>query len=118
MKRSLICALALFANVAAPMAFAQTLVLPPYGGGPTPKIATEGDALQALHRQGVVRISRIGHVGNYWESDGMLNGRPVVGYAFDNGAVETKPASPGAIQSAALPPVGSPEQSAQLPSGD
>lgn len=111
--------LALLAMAAAP-AFAQTkLVLPAHdGSAPTPKIATEGDALQALHRRGVTQIGRIGHVGDYWESDGILNGRPIVGYAFDNGAVEIKRAGPGEIQSAALPPVGPPEQSAELPSGD
>ncbi|HLI21724.1 MAG TPA: hypothetical protein VKV32_11430 [Stellaceae bacterium] len=110
---------ALLAAAAAP-AFAQaTLILPPYdGSGPTPRIATEGQAIDALHQKGVVRISRIGHVGDYWESDGMLDGRPVVGYVFDNGAVETKQASPGELQSAALPPLGPAEQSAQLPSGD
>lgn len=101
--------------VAAP-AFAQAnLILPPYNGDPSPKIATESDALTALHHRGVADVQRLGKVGDYWESDGRLNGRPIVAYVFDSGAIEIKPSTPDAIQSAALPPINTLEQSAELP---
>jgi hypothetical protein len=114
MLRNVLAAAALVA--ATGPAFAQTnLILPPYNGDPTPKIATEGAALAALHQRGVVDVRRLGKVGDYWESDGRLNGGPIVAYVFDSGAIEIKPSAQGAIQSAALPPVDAPEQSAELP---
>ena len=105
------------AVLAAPAAFAQTiLVLPPYNGDPAPKIATEAQALDALHQRGVANVGRIGKVGDYWESDGVLNGKPIVAYVFGNGGVDIKPSTATApVQAAALPPVGVPEQSAELP---
>jgi hypothetical protein len=103
-------------TVAAGPAFAQTnLVLPPYNGDPAPKVATESDALTALNQRGVADVQRLGKVGDYWESDGVLNGRPIIAYVFDSGAIEIKPSAPDAAQSAALPPINMPEQSAELP---
>jgi hypothetical protein len=103
-------------TVAAGPAFAQaSLILPPYNGDPSPKVATESDALTALHQRGIADVQRLGKVGDYWESDGRLNGRPIVAYVFDSGAIEIKASTPDAVQSAALPPVNMPEQSAELP---
>lgn len=103
------------AFLATPVLAQTSLILPPYNGDPSPKIATEAQALHALQRRGVARVRHIGKVGDYWESDGMLNGKPVVAYVFDSGAIEIKPAAPDTLQSAALPPVDVQEQSAELP---
>lgn len=102
---------------AAPAAFAETsLILPPYdGSAPAPKVDTQSQALAALQARGVADVNRLGKVGDYWESDGIVGGQPVVAYVFDNGAVEVKSSTPAALQSAALPRVGLPEQTAELP---
>lgn len=104
------------AVLAGPAAFAQTsLILPPYDGGTAPKIDTPSQALAALRAHGVADVNRLGKVGDYWESDGIVAGQPVVAYVFDNGAVEVKGSTPAAVQSAALPRIGLPEQTAELP---
>jgi hypothetical protein len=109
-------ALALLAAFVATPVLAQTnLVLPPYNGDPSPKVATEAQAVGALRQRGIVGIRHIGKVGDYWESDGILNDKPIVAYVFDSGAIEIKPGAPEALQSAALPPVDTREQSAELP---
>jgi len=87
--------------LAAPAAFAQTsLILPPYDGGTPPAIATQGQALAALSHRGVADVRCLALVGDYWEGAGMLGGKPVVAYVFDNGALEIHPASPGALMQA------------------
>jgi hypothetical protein len=100
---------ALVAAIAIP-AFAQSaLILPPYdGSGPMPKIATEDQALATLRARGLTHIAGLGLVGDYWEGEGVLRGRPVVAYLFGNGALEVKPAQPGEhvpvpVQSAEAP---------------
>ncbi len=104
----LIFATALSAIVAAP-AFAQAAdtLLPPYdGSAPPAKVATDAQALAALHQRGIARVSSFGRVGDYWESEGMLAGKPVIAYVFTDGALQIQPAIPGErirAQSAQLP---------------
>jgi hypothetical protein len=100
-----ILALALAARLAVP---AQAdVLLPPYDGSQPPaKIATDDQALAALHQRGVSRVSALGRVGDYWEGWGMLKGRPVIAYVFADGALKIQPARPGdriPVQSAGLP---------------
>ena len=104
----LIFATALSAVVIAPvLAQADDLILPPYdGSAPPAKIATDGQALAVLHQRGVGHVSGLGRVGDYWEGEGMLAGKPVIAYVFTSGALEIQPAAPGErvrTQSAALP---------------
>jgi len=89
----------LAALLAAPaLALAQTtLVIPPV---PQPRIATETQARAALARQGVHDLQHLGQVGDYWEGEGRAAGKPVVAYAFANGAVEIRPASSAQLQQA------------------
>lgn len=104
----LIFATALSAIVVAP-AFVQAAdtLLPPYGGSAPPaKVATDAQALAALHQRGIARASSFGRVGDYWESEGMLAGKPVIAYVFSDGALQIQPAAPGErvrTQSAQLP---------------
>lgn len=93
-------AVAVFAG---PAVAETTLVIP---APSAPKIATEGQALAALHARGVSQVRHIGLVGDYWEGMGIEGGRPVVAYVFDNGAIETHPASADELQQAFLPPTG------------
>jgi hypothetical protein len=106
----LIFAPALGAVLAAPLlARADELILPPYdGSAPPPKVATDAQALAVLHHRGIARVSNFGRVGDYWESDGTLAGKPVIAYVFTDGALEIQPAAPGER-------VPAPPQSAQLP---
>ena len=106
-RYGLIVALALGASVAAPALARADLLLPPYDGSqPLAKIATASQALAALHHGGVARVSSLGRVGDYWESDGLLKGKPVIAYVFSDGRLKIQPASPGErvpLQSAELP---------------
>lgn len=102
-------ALAAALACAAP-ALAQTaLIIPPYDpAGPSAKIATDDQALAAMRAHGVTQVQRLGLVGDYWEGEGLLDGRYVVAYIFDNGAFEARPTVPGEhvpvpIQSAQTP---------------
>jgi hypothetical protein len=101
-------AAALSAVVVAP-AFAQAdeLLLPPYdGSAPTAKVATVAQALALLHQRGIARVSSFGRVGDYWEGEGRLAGKPVIAYVFADGALQIQPAAPGdrvRTQSAQLP---------------
>jgi hypothetical protein len=104
----LIFATALSAIVVAPMfAQAANVLLPPYDGGtPQAKVATDAQALAALHQRGIVRVSSFGRVGDYWEGEGLLAGKPVIAYVFSDGALQIQPAAPGErvrAQSAELP---------------
>ena len=84
----LIFATALSAVILAP-AFAQAadLLLPPYdGSAPSATVVTDAQALAALHQRGIARVSSFGRVGDYWEGEGMLAGKPVIAYVFGNGA--------------------------------
>lgn len=100
LSRSALAALAL-ALAGAP-ALAQTLVIPP---PPQPKIATASAALAALSHDGIRNVERLGLVGDYWESEGRLDGRPVVAYLYTDGALKVQPATAGALLQAfgALP---------------
>lgn len=104
----LIFATALGAIVGAP-AFAQAadVLLPPYDGSASPdKVATDAQALAVLQQRGITRVSSFGRVGDYWESAGLLAGKPIVAYVFTDGALQIQPAVPGERV---------PTQSAQLP---
>jgi hypothetical protein len=107
-RYGLIVATALSAIVVAPvLAQAEDTLLPPYdGSAPPAKVATDAQALAALRQRGIARVSGFGRVGDYWESEGMLAGKPVIAYVFTNGALEIQPAAPGdriRTQSAELP---------------
>jgi hypothetical protein len=104
----LIFATALSAAVVAPtFAQADDLILPPYdGSAPPAKVATDAQALDALHQRGVTRVSGLGRVGDYWVSQGILAGKPVNAYIFTDGALQIQPATPGdrvRVQSAQMP---------------
>ena len=104
----LIFATALGAVVAAPvLAQAADILLPPYDGSARPtKVATDEQALTVLHQRGIARVSSLGRVGDYWEGEGLLAGRPVIAYVFTSGALQIQPAAPGdrvRTQSAELP---------------
>lgn len=104
----LIFATALSAVVVAPiMARADQVLLPPYdGGAPPAKVATDAQALAVLHQRGIARVSSLGRVGDYWEGEGLLAGKPVIAYVFTSGALQIQPATPGdrvRTQSAELP---------------
>jgi len=90
-------AAALGAVAVAPiLAQADDILLPPYDGSTPPaKVATDGQALVALHQRGIARISRLGRVGDYWEGQGILGGKPVIAYVFSDGALQIQPAAPG-----------------------
>ncbi|HEX4195526.1 MAG TPA: hypothetical protein VHY80_20625 [Stellaceae bacterium] len=106
-RYGLIVALALGAGIAAPALVQADVLLPPYDGSQPPaKIATDSEALAALHHGGVARVTTLGRVGDYWESNGFLKGKPVIAYVFSDGALNIQPASPGErvrVQSAELP---------------
>ena len=100
---------AAMAAVAVP-AFARDLVIPPAPlANAPPPIADEGQARAAMSLQGVRNINGVAQVGDYWEGQGSLNGRPVTAYLFANGAFETKPAT--TVHSEL-------RQSAELPDGE
>jgi hypothetical protein len=104
----LIFATALSAIVVTPMlAQAADTILPPYDGSASPaKVATDAQALDALHQRGLTRVSGFGRVGDYWVSQGMLAGKPVIAYIFADGALQIRPAMPGdrvRVQSAQMP---------------
>ena len=103
----LIFATTLSAAVVAPaLARASDIVLPPYdGSAPPAKVATDEQALAVLQQRGIARMSNFGRVGDYWQSEGMLAGRPIIAYVFADGALETRPAAPERV----------PTQSVQLP---
>jgi hypothetical protein len=101
-------ATALGAAIVVP-AFAQAdeLILPPYNGSAPPaKVATDAQAMAVLHQRGIAHVSGFGRVGDYWESEGTLAGKPVIAYVFNNGVLQIQPARPGEgirTQSAQLP---------------
>jgi hypothetical protein len=104
----LIFATALSAALIVPvLAQADQVLLPPYdGSAPPTKVATDAQAIAALHQRGVARVSSLGRVGDYWEGEGMLAGKPVIVYVFSDGALQIQPAAPGErvrTQSAQLP---------------
>jgi hypothetical protein len=107
LRYGLIVSLALGAVIAAPALAQADVLLPPYDGSQPPaKIATDSAALAALHHGGVARVSSLGQVGDYWEGNGFVKGKPVIAYVFSDGAVKIQPASPGErvrVQSAELP---------------
>ena len=94
--------------VSAPMlAQAADILPPPYdGSAPSAKVATDAQALTVLHQRGIARVSSLGRVGDYWEGEGLLAGKPVIAYVFSDGALRVQPAAPGdrvRTQSAELP---------------
>lgn len=92
----LVFATALSAVVAPLFAQAADIILPPYdGSAPPARVATDAQALATLQQRGVTRVSGFGRVGDYWVSQGMLAGKPVVAYVFTNGALQIQPAAPG-----------------------
>ena len=94
------------AFVAPVLAQAADVLPPPYGDAQPPKVATDAQALAALHQRGIARVSSFGRVGDYWEGQGMLAGKPVVGYVFADGALQIQPTAPGErvrMQSAQAP---------------
>jgi hypothetical protein len=101
-------ATALSAVLVAPV-FAQAadVLLPPYDGSqPSAEVVTDDEALAVLHRHGIAQVSTLGRVGDYWEGEGMLKGKPVIAYVFTDGALRIQSASPGdrvRVQSAELP---------------
>ncbi len=103
----LVFATALGAIVVAPMLTQAADVLPPpYGDAQPAKVATDAQALATLHQRGIARVSSFGRVGDYWEGQGMLAGKPVVAYIFGDGALQIQPAAPGErvrTQSAQMP---------------
>jgi len=104
----LIFATALSAVATAPvLAQAADILPPPYDGSTPPaKIATDAQALSVLHQRGIAHVSSLGRVGDYWEGEGLLAGRPVIAYVFADGALKIQPAAPGdriRTQSAQLP---------------
>ncbi|HEV8015925.1 MAG TPA: hypothetical protein VGP48_10350 [Stellaceae bacterium] len=97
------------AGLAAPALAQSTVIPPPYDGNSAPSvIVTEDQALNTLRARGVTHIERLAQVGDYWEGEGVVNGRRVVAYLFGNGALEVKAAAPGDR-------VPVPEQSAAAP---
>lgn len=103
----LIFATALSAAMAAPiLAQADEVLLPPYDGSAPAKVATDAQALAVLHQRGIARVNSLGRVGDYWEGEGMLAGKPVIAYVYGDGALQVQPAAPGErvrSQSAQLP---------------
>jgi hypothetical protein len=104
----LIFATALSAVVVAPMlARADNTLLPPYdGSAPAAKVATDDQAITVLHQRGIAHVSSLGRVGDYWEGEGLLAGKPVIAYVFADGALQIQPATSGdrvRTQSAELP---------------
>jgi hypothetical protein len=104
----LVFATTLSAAIVAPiLARAADILPPPYdGSAPPAKIATDAQALSVLHQRGVAHVSSLGRVGDYWEGEGLLAGRPVIAYVFVDGALTIHPAAPGdriRTQSAELP---------------
>ena len=104
----LVFATALGAIVVAPgLARAADILPPPYDGSASgAKVATDAQALAVLHQRGMARVSGLGRVGDYWEGEGMLAGKPVIAYVFSDGALRIQPAAPGdrvRTQSAELP---------------
>lgn len=59
-----------------------------------PAIATAGAARDALRRHGMAAIRGLGRIGDYWEAEGLRRGRPVVGYAYRDGEVSIRGATP------------------------
>jgi hypothetical protein len=106
-RYGLIVAIALAARAAVP-AVAQAEVLPsPYDGSDTTAaVITDDDALAALREHGIMQVRTLGRVGDYWEGEGTLNGKPVIGYVYADGSFKLQPQSPGErvrVQSAELP---------------
>jgi hypothetical protein len=88
--------------------FAQAaeVLPPPYGDARPAKVATDAQALAALQQRGIARISSLGRVGDYWEGQGVLAGKPVVAYVFADAALQIQTAAPGErvrTQSARVP---------------
>lgn len=92
-----------------PATFARAAdqILPPYdGSAPPAKVATDEQAAAVLHKRGIAHVSSLGRVGDYWEGEGLLAGKPVIAYVFADGALRIEPAAPGdrvRTQSAQLP---------------
>jgi hypothetical protein len=108
LRFGLVLAMALSAVVVAPiLAQADEVLLPPYdGSAPPAKVATDAQALVVLHQRGIARVRSLGRVGDYWEGEGMLAGKPVIAYVYGDGALQIQPAVPGErvrAQSAQLP---------------
>ena len=97
-------ATALSAVLVAPV-FAQAadVLLPPYDGSqPLAEVVTDDEALAVLHRHGIAQVSTLGRVGDYWEGEGMLKGKPVIAYVFTDGALKNSVGEPGRSRSRAI----------------
>ncbi len=62
-----------------------------------PVIATAGEARRALRRDGMTAIHGLGLIGDYWEAEGLRRGVPVVGYAYRDGTLSIRRATPGQL---------------------
>jgi hypothetical protein len=106
-RYGLILALTLGVRAAVPTLAQADVLLPPYdGSAPPAKIATDDQALATLHQHGIARVSGLGRVGDYWEGEGLLKGKPVIAYVFNDGALKVEPIRPGdriPVQAAELP---------------
>ena len=85
---------------------AVNLMAPPFNVSPPPKVTRSDEALSALHRAGVQDVRRLGRVGDYWEGEGTLHGKPTLAFVYENGAIRLRPASTAALRQAlnVLPP--------------
>lgn len=67
-------------------ALAEAPLPPPYGPVGI-SVANPQQALADLHRRGLTDIHGLGLIGDYWEGEGLLHGRRVVAYLFENGTL-------------------------------
>ncbi len=71
--------------------FAQAadVLLPPYDGSrPSAEVMTDDEALAAMHQHGIAQVRTLARVGDYWEGEGTLKGKPVIAYVFTDGALK------------------------------
>ena len=111
MKRMSALVLGLSGILLAAPAFAQrdlviNLMAPPFDVPPPPQVSSDGQALAALHRLGLQDVRRLGRVGDYWESEGRLRGKPTLAFVYQNGPVTLQPASAASLHQVlnVLPP--------------
>jgi Na+/H+-dicarboxylate symporter len=63
-----------------------SVALPAFAGGPVP-ITTAAAARLQLRARGLADIRDLWHIGDYWESEVAVAGKPMVAYLFDNGTL-------------------------------
>jgi hypothetical protein len=79
-----------------------------WDGAGSPPIATDDEARGVLLRHGLSQISELGRVGDYFEANARLGGKPVVAYLFDNGSlkIDRHPAAMVETGTRLIPPRG------------